>query len=86
MLGEVDTSLVGTGQLFEPLLSAARSVVVDLDGVEFLGSAGLLVLFETNELANREQCSCGWRALDATELWDHFTVAETVSEALDRLA
>jgi anti-anti-sigma regulatory factor len=51
VLGEVDTSLVGTGQLLVPLLSAARSVVVDLDGVEFLGSVGLLVLFGPNGFA-----------------------------------
>lgn len=35
-------------------LAGARRVVVDLDGVQFLGSAGLSVLFEANELATRE--------------------------------
>jgi len=29
-------------------------VVVDLDGVRFMGSAGLSVLFDANELATRE--------------------------------
>src|SRR5947199_382456 len=71
-------------------LSAARIVVVDLDGVEFLGSAGLSALFEANELAARESRALRLvchsrianRALEATELRDHFTFADTVPDAL----
>jgi anti-sigma B factor antagonist len=63
---------------------------VDLDGVEFLGSAGLSALFEANELAARERCALRLvchsrianRALEATELREHFTFAETVPDAL----
>jgi anti-sigma B factor antagonist len=71
-------------------LATARLLVVDLDGVRFLGSAGLSVLFEANELANREDralrlvCNSriANRALEATELKDHFTFANNVPDAL----
>jgi anti-anti-sigma factor len=89
--GEVDTLTAPklAGFLNEQL-SVAQVVVVDLDGVEFLGSAGLSALFEANELAGREQRALRLvchsrianRALEATELRDHFTFAETVPEAL----
>jgi anti-sigma B factor antagonist len=89
--GEVDTLTAPklAGFLNEQL-SAARVVVVDLDGVEFLGSAGLSALFEANELATREQRALRLvchsrianRALEATELREHFTFADTVPEAL----
>ncbi len=73
-------------------LATARLVVVDLDGVRFLGSAGLSVLFDANELANREDralrlvCNSriANRALEATELKEHFTFAGTVPDALGR--
>src|SRR5262249_14303106 len=54
-VGEVD-ALTGP-RLFDSLaaqLATARLVVVDLDGVQFLGSAGLSALFEANEIAIRE--------------------------------
>ena len=65
-------------------------VGLDLDGVQFLGSAGLSVLVEANELATREDrhlrlvCHSGTinRALDVTGLRDQFTFADTVSAAL----
>ncbi len=89
--GEVDTLTAPrlAGFLSEQL-SAARVVVVDLDGVEFLGSAGLSALFEANELAGREDrvlrlvchSRIANRALEATELRDRFTFAETVPDAL----
>ncbi|MGH3920006.1 MAG: STAS domain-containing protein [Pseudonocardiaceae bacterium] len=68
----------------------AQVVVVDLDGVRFLGSAGLSVLFEANELANREDLdlwlvcnsqTANW-ALEATGLREHFTFADSVPDAL----
>ncbi len=53
--GEVDTlTAPRLASFLNTQLSAARVVVVDLDGVEFLGSAGLSALFEANELATSE--------------------------------
>ncbi|MDQ4092131.1 MAG: STAS domain-containing protein [Actinomycetota bacterium] len=72
---------------------AARVVVVNLDGVRFMGSAGLSVLFEANELAGREDhelwlvCNsqtANW-ALEATGLRKHFTFADSVPDALQNL-
>lgn len=72
-------------------LAAAALVVIDLDGVRFLGSAGLSVLVQANELATREDrhlrlvCHSRMvnRILDATGLRDQFNFADTVSEALN---
>jgi anti-sigma B factor antagonist len=89
--GEVDTlTALKLASFLHTQLSEARVVVVDLDGVEFLGSAGLSALFEANEQAAREQrvlrlvchSRIANRALEATELRDHFTFADTVPEAL----
>lgn len=89
--GEVDTlTAPKLASFLNTQLSAARVVVVDLDGVEFLGSAGLSALFEANELAARESRALRLvchsrianRALEATELRDHFTFADTVPDAL----
>ncbi len=89
--GEVD-ALTGP-KLFDFLaaqLGAVRLVVVDLDGVQFLGSAGLSALFEANEIAIREgralRLVCNSRtanrALEATELKEYFTFASSVPDAL----
>lgn len=89
--GEVDTlTAPKLASFLSEQLSAARVVVVDLDGVNFLGSAGLSVLFEANELATRERrvlrlvchSRIANRALEATELRQHFSFAETVPDAL----
>lgn len=89
--GEVDTlTAPKLASFLHTQLSAARVVVVDLDGVDFLGSAGLSALFEANELAARERRALRLvchsrianRALEATELRDHFTFADTVPDAL----
>jgi anti-anti-sigma factor len=89
--GEVDTlTAPKLASFLTEQLSAARVVVLDLDGVEFLGSAGLSTLFEANELATREHRALRLvchsrianRALEATELREHFTFAETVPDAL----
>jgi anti-sigma B factor antagonist len=72
-------------------LAAAALVVVDLDGVQFLGSAGLSVLVQANELATREDrhlrlvCHSRMinRVLAATGLRDQFSFADTVSKALN---
>lgn len=90
--GEVDTlTAPRLASFLSTQLSAAKLVVVDLDGVEFLGSAGLSALFEANELAARERRALRLvchsrianRALEATELRDHFTFADTVPDALE---
>ncbi|MGH3773181.1 MAG: STAS domain-containing protein [Pseudonocardiaceae bacterium] len=89
--GEVDTlTAPKLASFLNEQLSAARVVVVDLDGVEFLGSAGLSALFEANELATRERRALRLvchsrvanRALAATELRDQFIFADTVPDAL----
>src|SRR5262249_20797362 len=93
VVGEIDAMTRPT--LFDYLaaqLAVARLVVVDLDGVEFLGSAGLSALFEANEIAIREgrmlRLVCNSRtanrAMEATELKEYFTFAGTVPDALHR--
>ncbi|MGC1732651.1 MAG: STAS domain-containing protein [Pseudonocardiaceae bacterium] len=66
-------------------LVVAPVVVVNLDGVRFLSSAGLRALFEANEFASREDrdlrlvCNsqtANW-ALKTSGLWKHFTFTET---------
>jgi anti-sigma B factor antagonist len=89
--GEVDT--VTAPQLAAVLteqLAVARLVVVDLDGVQFLGSAGLQVLFEANELAIQQDrhlrlvCNSPTPnlTLASTGLREHFTFANNVPDAL----
>ena len=89
--GEIDTlTAPKLASFLNEQLSVAQVVVVDLDGVEFLGSAGLSALFEANELATRERRALRMvchsrianRALEATELRGQFTFADTVPEAL----
>jgi anti-sigma B factor antagonist len=93
--GEVDT--LTAPQLTRCLneqLSTARVVVVDLDGVKFLGSAGLSALFEANELATEHDrvlrlvchSRIANRALETTELRERFTFADTVPDALKKSA
>jgi anti-anti-sigma factor len=86
--GEVDAL---TAPELGALLTAASLVVVDLERVRFLGSAGLSVLVAANELATRENrylwlVFSRWgmanQALDATGLGERFNVAETVAAAL----
>lgn len=89
--GEVDTLTAPTlASVLRAQLFAAQVVVVDLDGVEFLGSAGLAALFEAHTLATQESCALRLvchsrianRALEVTRLRDSFTFADTVREAL----
>ncbi len=91
MTGDVDArSAPALASVLTTQLSVARVVVVDLDGVALLGSARRTALFEANELATREQRALRLvchsrianRALEATELRDHFTFADTVPDAL----
>jgi anti-anti-sigma factor len=71
-------------------LAVAYVVVVDLDGVKFLSSAGLRVLFEANEEAiDRDRrlwfvCNCPVAnlALETTGLRRHLPFADDVVSAL----
>ena len=89
--GEIDAlSASELGACLASQLAAVSLVVLDLDGVQFMGSAGLSVLFEANERATREgrhlRLVCHSRvvnrALDATELRKEFAFADTVPAAL----
>jgi anti-sigma B factor antagonist len=72
-------------------LAGSRVVVVDLDGVRFLGSAGVAVLFEANELATHQgrdlqlvsHSRTANLALQVTGLGTCFTFAESVPDALN---
>jgi anti-sigma B factor antagonist len=90
--GEIDAlTAPELGALLTAQLAAASLMVVDLERVRFLGSAGLSVLFAANELATREnrylwlvvpRRGMANRALEATGLDERFNVAETVAAAL----
>jgi anti-anti-sigma factor len=72
-------------------LAVARLVVVNLDGVELLASAGLRVLFETDQLATQQDrhlclvCNSPTVNLvvETAGLREHFTWVDTVADALD---
>jgi anti-anti-sigma factor len=87
VVGEIDAltapefAAFATAQLIETPV-----VMVNLDGVRFLSSAGLRALLEANEFATREDralcLACNsqtvnW-ALDATGLREHFTFTDNV--------
>lgn len=91
VVGQIDTPTaleLATSLIAQ--LTVARVVVVDLDGVMFLGSAGLSALFEADELATQQDHSlrlvCNSRranwALAAAGLRDCFTFADSVPDAL----
>jgi anti-sigma B factor antagonist len=71
-------------------LTAAKIVVVDLDGVRFLGSAGLSVLFEASEFATRQgrdlrlvsHSRAAKLAFTVTGLIPCFSFADSVPDAL----
>ncbi len=71
-------------------LAVVQVVVVNLDGVRFLASAGLTVLFEMNELAKQKgrdlrlvcnSCTAN-RALEATGLRTHLPFVDSMADAL----
>ncbi|MGH3833712.1 MAG: STAS domain-containing protein [Pseudonocardiaceae bacterium] len=74
-------------------LGVARVVVVDLDGVRFLGPVGLSALIEANELATREdrdlrlvcRSQTANEALDAIGVRERFTFADNMPDALKDL-
>jgi anti-sigma B factor antagonist len=90
VVGEVSTpAALALANFLVAQLAAARVVVVNLDGVSLLGSAGLSALFEASELATRQHralrlvCNsptANW-ALAAAGLQDYFTFADTVPSA-----
>ena len=91
LIGDIDTpTALQLANTFNKQLAVARVVVVDLDGVSFLGSAALSALFEANELATQQHralrlvCSSpiANRALAAAGLREYFVFAETVPSAL----
>ncbi len=71
-------------------LAATRVVIVDLDGVQLLGSAGLSALFDANELAAKQgrvlslvcHSVIANLALEAAGLWEYFTFADSVPDAV----
>jgi anti-sigma B factor antagonist len=90
VVGEIDAL---TAPKLAAVLSAqlaVAQVVVDLDGVQFLASVGITVLFEANELAAQEDralrlvynSQIANLALEATGLREYFTVADSVPDAL----
>jgi anti-sigma B factor antagonist len=90
--GEIDAlTAPQLGALLTAQLAATSVLVIDLERVRFLGSAGLSVLFAANELATEENHYL-WlvfshrgtvnRALEVTGLSEQFNVAETVVAAL----
>ncbi|HSL07204.1 MAG TPA: STAS domain-containing protein [Pseudonocardiaceae bacterium] len=74
-------------------LAVAQLVVVNLDGVRFLDSSGLSVLFEVNELAAHQgrdlRLVCHSRtanlALEVTGLRERLPFADNVPDALNNL-
>ncbi|WP_245607273.1 STAS domain-containing protein [Pseudonocardia spinosispora] len=75
-----------------PALEAAESVVLDMSGVNFLGSSGLAVLVEARDQAQRSSgelrlvCSSRivLRALEATGLRELFEISPDLATALQR--
>lgn len=89
--GEVDGLTAPTlADCLSAHLAVAEIVVVDLDGLKFLSSAGLRVLFEANELAiGRDRhlqfvrnCPVADLALETTGLRQHLPFADSVVDAL----
>jgi anti-anti-sigma factor len=92
--GELDAPAAAElGAFLTAQLAISPLVLVDLDGVRFLGSAGLSTLVQANELASREDrdlrlvcnSSTANRALDATGVREHLTFADNVPDALKNL-
>ncbi|HZS20484.1 MAG TPA: STAS domain-containing protein [Pseudonocardiaceae bacterium] len=89
--GEVDALTAPTlAACISAQLAIARVVVVDLNGLKFLSSAGLRVLFEANELAIDRDCRLWFvcncpvanLALETTGLRQHLSFADDVASAL----
>ena len=91
VVGEIDSlTAPELAAVLTEQLTVAQVVVVDLDGVQFLASVGISVLFEAHELATREDRALRLvynsqsvnLALEAPGLREYFTVANSVPDAL----
>lgn len=89
--GEIDAlTAVELATFVTAQLAAAPLVVLDLDRVQFMGSAGLSALIKVSEFAAqggrqlRLVCHSGMvnRAVEVTGLRERFTFADSVPEAL----
>ncbi len=95
MTGVVDTlTAPQLANFLAAQLVDARLLVLDLDGVQFMGSAGLSVLVEATDLATRQDrtlrlvCNSPSvnRAMEVTGLRENFLFADTVPDALRDLS
>jgi anti-sigma B factor antagonist len=87
VVGEVDTftAPVLRSTLDSQLEQSPRELVIDLSGVQFLGSAGLAVLVETQKSARSREVALRLiattravtRPLEVTGLIDLFTIADS---------
>ena len=87
VVGEVDTftAPVLRSTLDGQLEGSPRELVIDLSGVQFLGSAGLAVLVETQKSARSREVALRLiattravtRPLEVTGLIDLFTIADS---------
>lgn len=89
VVGEVDTftAPVLRSTLDSQLEQSPRELVIDLSGVQFLGSAGLAVLVETQKSARSREVALRLiattravtRPLEVTGLIDLFTIADSTA-------
>jgi anti-sigma B factor antagonist len=89
VVGEVDTftAPVLRSSLDSQLEQSPRELIIDLSGVQFLGSAGLAVLVETQKAARTRDVALRLiattravtRPLEVTGLIDLFTIADSAS-------
>ena len=89
VVGEVDTftAPVLRSALDNQLEQQPRELVIDLSGVQFLGSAGLAVLVETQKSARAREVDLRLiattravtRPLEVTGLIDLFTIADSAA-------
>jgi anti-sigma B factor antagonist len=89
VVGEVDTftAPVLRSSLDSQLEQSPKELVIDLSGVQFLGSAGLAVLVETQKAARARDVALRLiattravtRPLEVTGLIDLFTIADSAS-------
>lgn len=94
--GEVDmlTSPALRSGVADALALGPHLLVIELDGVEFLGTSGLAALFEARDEADRQDaalrlvCSSRrvLRPLEIAGLIELFHIAESIPAALDGLA
>ncbi|MGH3673397.1 MAG: STAS domain-containing protein [Pseudonocardiaceae bacterium] len=89
--GQIDVGTVWEMSAFlMAQLTVSRVVILDLDGVIFLGSSGLSALFEANELAIQQDhvlllvCNSrsANRALAAAGLREYFIFSSSIADAV----